>query len=114
MPAPVFDEATSEADGLSPAAAADQTMPEASVDTLTSDEDSTPEEPPSGTGMAEGPAPEEVHDEHTDQELTAYQALLSGAYLRDLVSMEPKAHSVYAWVRAKQPVSPQSAQFDTV
>jgi hypothetical protein len=117
MPAPVFDEATSEVDGVSPAAA-DETVPETSVDTLTSDADSTPASPDeptattSGMDTAEGPVPDEVHDEHTAEEPTAYQALLSGAYLRDLVSMEPKEHSVYAWVRNLRHIYRQSAKAD--
>ena len=88
-----------------------ETSPATPVDTLKSDsEDSPPAEtePPaaeagdvsdtSGGDMSPAGAPKGDEDHHTDGELTAYQALLSGAYLRDLVSMQAKEHSTFAWV----------------
>ena len=99
-------------DVISPSAAdAFAQVPEASpatpVDTLTSDSDSPPAEPEtpaaeagsdtSGGGAVPAEAPQ-GGDALADGELTAYQALLSGAYLRDLVSMQTKEHSTFAWV----------------
>ena len=82
--------------------------PEAPVDTLKSQPDSSPAAAAqplaaaaggdmSGSGAVPAGAPSGGAP-HTDRAVTAYQALLSGAYLRDLVSMEPKEHSTFAWV----------------
>ena len=93
------------ADGT--AAQVPDTAPSTPVDSLKSDSDSPPAEPEtsdaeagsdtSGGDVLPAEAPD-GGDAHADGELTAYQALLSGAYLRDLVSMQPKEHSTFAWV----------------
>ena len=88
------------------------TSPANPVDTLKSAPETSPaapETPAAETGsdmggvddMAPAGAPK-GDEEHVDGELTAYQALLSGAYFRDLVSMQPKEHSIYAWVSAQK------------
>ncbi len=100
-------------DVISPSAAdAFAPVPEMSpatpVDTLTSDSESPPADQPqtpaaeagsdaSGGDVMPAEAPE-GNTTQVDGELTAYQALLSGAYLRDLVSMQTKEHSTFAWV----------------
>lgn len=84
-----------------------ESSPAAPVDTLTSDAESPPAEPETpaaeaGSNTSSGDVlPAEApqgNDTQAAGDLTAYQALLSGAYLRDLVSLQAKEHSTFAWV----------------